>query len=403
MTQGFFIWLLTLVLAQIVIVILWPKNLKKIRFCGIILFLYHSLLALIYYLYAMVNASDSKGYYSKVVFNYRGPAWSDFYGTSTTFIEFVGYPFIKFAGFSYESMMVLFSFFGFLGFFFFCIFFKERIKVEPKLFGLSFLLLIFFLPNLHFWSASYGKGSLIFAGFGLFFYALNNPPNRIFALLTGGYIVYMVRPHVLFVLLIAVVLGYVFSSRGVGAFVRLVVLGVSVTILVFIYDDIVQLTGLEDESVFSDNFSERAERLSNATSGVDLTGYSLPEKLFTFWFRPLFFDANGILGFIISFENVFYLFTFLSLMRGSAFSFLLKADAITKTCLFAFLGVSLALSQISSNLGLAMRQKSQVMILMMFVILKFFEQQEIINLKRVQWRKKLVLRNKEKGMTVLKG
>jgi hypothetical protein len=70
---------------------------------------YHVLLSFVYYLYSLFNASDSRYYYRKVVEDFRGPEWMDFYGTSTTFIEFIAYPFIRYLGFSYEAMMVLFT------------------------------------------------------------------------------------------------------------------------------------------------------------------------------------------------------------------------------------------------------------------------------------------------------
>src|SRR5690349_16408476 len=74
------------------------------------LFFYHTLLAFAYYVYVQFNPSDSVYYYQKILNDYRGENWRDFYGTSTTFIEFVGYPFVKYLGFSYEAMMALFSF-----------------------------------------------------------------------------------------------------------------------------------------------------------------------------------------------------------------------------------------------------------------------------------------------------
>lgn len=402
MIQGIAVWAFTLLLAVLLVNIIWPSSVRKDKIWGYVLFLYHSLLAVAYYLYALFNPSDSKGYYKKILVDYRGAEWSDFYGTSTTFIEFIGYPFIKYLGFTYESMMVVFSFFGFVGFLFFFLFFKERTMGRVHFLGFNLLILIFFLPNLHFWSSSFGKGALIFGGFGLFFYALNNPLRRVGALLIGGYFIYMVRPHILFVLLIAIVLGYVFSTKSVGVLTRVVILCVAAGILFYIFDDIVALTGLDDESIFDDTLSVRANRLSRATSGIDLSNYSLPEKILTFWFRPLFFDAPGILGFIISFENFFYVLVFLNLLRPKALSFILKSDAITKTCLLSFLGVSVALAQISGNLGLAMRQKSQVMILMMFVILKFLDHENQIRLKLWQWRKRLDKRNKRRGTDVMK-
>src|SRR5687768_7102852 len=76
------------------------------------LFFFHLLLAVVYYLYALFNPSDSWAYFSRVNLDFRGEGWAAYYGTSTTFIEFIGYPFIKFFGFSYEATMALFAFFG---------------------------------------------------------------------------------------------------------------------------------------------------------------------------------------------------------------------------------------------------------------------------------------------------
>ena len=154
------------------------------------------------------------------------------------------------------------------------------------------------------------------------------------------------------------------------------------------------ITGLDDESFFDSDISGRATRLTNATSGIDITNYSIPEKMFAFWFRPLFFDAPGVLGLIVSFENLFYLMAFAYLLQPKAIAYVLKGEAIVKTCLLTFLGVSFALAQISGNLGLAMRQKSQVMILMMFVILKFLDEQKLLQLRNVIARKKMQTRLK---------
>jgi hypothetical protein len=342
-----------------------------------ILFLYHSLLAAAYYAYALFNPSDSKGYFRKVTEDYRGTDWLDYYGTGTTFIEFLGFPLVKFLGFTYESTMVTFSFFGFLGVLFFYQFFLENIRFRHRFLSVDFLLLIFFLPNLHFWTSSFGKGSMIFFGLGMFMYGILKPGDRIWAILLGGSLTFMIRPHVFYVVLIATTLGFTFSTRGVPFVYRTAILAISVFLLYYVYEDIIKLTGLDDESIFDATISHRAGDLSKATSGIDIMNYSIPEKLFAFWFRPLFFDAPGILGLIVSFENLIYLLIFLYGMRPSYFRYLLSADAVTKTSLFTFLGVSFALAQISGNLGLAMRQKSQVMILIFFVVMKFMDQQHL--------------------------
>ena len=110
MAQGIFIWLITLLVSYLIISQVCHRNNLLDKGFLVKLFFFHSLLALTYYLYALSNPSDSRAYYIKVLRNFRGESWADFYGTSTTFIEFVGYPFVKFLGFSYESMMSVFAF-----------------------------------------------------------------------------------------------------------------------------------------------------------------------------------------------------------------------------------------------------------------------------------------------------
>ncbi|MGE0772976.1 MAG: hypothetical protein AB7K37_14770 [Cyclobacteriaceae bacterium] len=387
MGQGILLWLLTLVGAYFLIDRLTVKFRFLERRFLVILFFYHSALAVVYYFYALSNPSDSIAYYKKVVINYRGPDWLSFYGTGTTFVEFVGYPLIKFMGLTYESVMVLFSFLGFVGFIYFLVLFKEWIKLKHRVFSIELLTLTFFLPNLHFWSSSFGKGSLIFFGLGLFFFAIGKPAERIISLLLGAYVVYMIRPHIFFVVLVAIVIGYIFSTKGISAVYRLVTLIFAGIVLFYIYDDILKFTGLEDDSIFDPDFSERAIKLTRATSGIDIANYNLAEKLFAFWFRPLFFDAFGVLAYVVSVENLLYLLIFAYLLQPKAVRYLFRANSITKACYLTFFGASVALAQISGNLGLAMRQKSQVMILMLFVILKFLDEQKIGEL-RAQMRRK---------------
>src|SRR5688572_6492072 len=171
------------------------------------LFFYHVLISFAYYGYVLFNGSDSLAYYQKVVLDFRGDSWISFYGTSTRFIEFIGYPFIKFLAFSYEAIMALFSFFGFLGFVYFYIFFKEHVRFKHTFLKIDLLTLIFFLPNLHFWSSSFGKGSLIFLGLGLYFFGLGKISRRWVALIIGGIIIYHVRPHIMLVILVSSCIG----------------------------------------------------------------------------------------------------------------------------------------------------------------------------------------------------
>lgn len=344
------------------------------------LLFYHILMTVTYFVYAQFNPSDSRTYYRRVADNFRGDSWDAFYGTSTTFVEFVAYPFIKFGNFSYEAMMVLFSFFGFIGFVYFYIFFRENIRYKHTFLGFDLLTIIFFLPNLHFWSASLGKGSLIFLGLSLYFFGISRVSKRMVAVVFGGLIVYHVRPHIMFVVLISTLLGFIFSARQIGLFWRLTfIIGCGVA-LFLVYRDVLTLVGIDEEGFLTEglNLAHRASELSKATSGIDISQYNLPTQVFTFLYRPLFFDAPGTLGYIVSFENVFYLTITLKLLGGfRGVYFLFSSNFLVKSAFLSFVTISIALAQIAGNLGLAMRQKSQVMILFLFVILSFMDSQKV--------------------------
>lgn len=405
MLGGILILLITGVLSFVLI-----SNLKgKFTFIDAsqlrMLFFYHMLLFLAYYGYTIFNSSDSQFYYQKVLMDFRGETWFDFYGTSTKFIEFVGYPFIRFFGFSYEAIMALFSWFGFLGFIYFYIFFKENIRFKHTLFGYDMITLFFFLPNLHFWSSSFGKGSIIFLGLGLFFFGISKVKSRLFAIALGGFIIYHVRPHIMLVVLLSSAIGFVFSSKGVTLTWRILFVAVALVAFFYIYRDVLSMVGINEETVITEglDMSHRALELSKAGSGIDITSYSLPLQLFTFLYRPLFIDAPGALGIFVSFENVFYiLITFQLLRSWKGFTYLLRANFLAKSAFFSFLTVSIALAQVSGNLGIAIRQKSQVMLLLLFVIISFLDEQKLNEWKVNQARKKRMERAKKALATVVK-
>lgn len=338
-----------------------------------LLFFYHLLFFVIYYLYAQSTTSDSFEYYRKVEEFYRGDTWLDFYGIGTIFIEFVAFPFIHYLNFSYEAMMLLFSYLGYLGFFYFYLFIAETTVFKHKIWGIDFILLLLFLPNMHFWSVSFGKGSIILCGIGLFCYGISNFRQRWLMLIIGALIIYQVRVHILLLLVVALFIGSIFSSKGISTVQKIGIVALSLLLLSPLLNSFLEYTGIQeaDTEAFEAFAEKRGSGLTGATSGVEINNYNQFEKLFAFLFRPLFFDAPGALGLIVSFENLLYLFLFIKLFSIRFVRFLISSHWVIKFSLIAFLGISVALAQVSGNLGLAIRQKSQIMFLFFFVLLAY--------------------------------
>lgn len=338
------------------------------------LFWYHMFFALVYYIYVQSSASDSFAYYERTKLTYE--SWLSAYNTGTPFIDFVAYPFVHVLGFSYEMMMVLFAYFGYWGFVCFYIVYRENLVYSHYLWGLSLVTLIMFLPNMHYWTASLGKGSIIFFGLGLSIYGLSKLNSRLLALILGLAIVYHVRPHVFFLMSFGIVVGFITGRQRVPAYLKIMVLVFSAGALLVLYDEVLAFASLDKDQLLSSfqQLSEhRAAELAKSGSGMDISNYPLVFKLFTFWFRPLFVDSPGPIGIIVSFENLFYLFLVVKLISRKFITFILKSSALVKINAVIFFSISFALAGTLSNLGIIIRQKSMVMYFLLFIILCFMD------------------------------
>ena len=355
------------------------------------LFWYHMFFAGVYYTYAAFNPSDSAGYFRRPQSDYDD--WLSIYQTGTKFLDFINYPIINYLHFSYEMMMVLYAWLGFWGFVYFYIFFKENLTFKHKWQGYDLLTLIFFLPNMHFWTASLGKGSIMFFGLGMAIYGLSRMNIRRTALVMGLLIVYQIRPHVFLFMAVAIIVGLFTGRQKVPFYQKFLVLAGSSLALILMFDQIMAFAGLDSDNLvesFDQFASHRSGELAKAGSGINISNYPLVFKLFTFWYRPLFVDAPNPIGLIVSMENLLYLILTAKLFKGGFFKFLRKGPALVKTCAVIFLATSFALSGTLSNLGIIIRQKSMIMYFFLFVILAFldFKKARLVQRRKLAAEKK---------------
>jgi hypothetical protein len=327
------------------------------------LYWFHCLFTIVYYVFQLNSRSDSQEYFLRPQYNY--PDWLSAYDTGTPFIDFVSYPFINYLGFSFEMMYVLFAWMGFWGFVFFYVYIKENLKYKHKLWNIDLIAILIFLPNMHFWTASLGKGSIIFLGLGMAMYGLSQLKTRKVYLLLGLLIVYHVRPHVFLFMAVGIVVGMFTGRQKVPLWQKLFVFGASVGAMVLLYDKIMAFSKIDGDNVlqsFNQFSTSRSYELSkSAGSGIDISNYPLVLKLFTFWFRPLFIDSPGAMGLVVSVENLLCLYLAFQLCRKEFIKFFRKSSALVKTSAVTFLATSFALSNTLSNMGIITRQKSMIM------------------------------------------
>lgn len=375
-------FILLFILLLVVNKILTSNLLRKYPFLSLKLlnnlFLYHVFFFGVYYATTIFSLSDSREYYKSAC--EIDSNWDIISYTGTRFIDNFAAPFV-YLGFSYETMMLLFSWFGYIGFIYAYLFFRENISVDVKIFKKYDLLqLLLFFPNMHFWTASLGKGSLIFMGLMLFAFSLKKPRQRIFLLLIGGYFIYMIRPPVMLFILSGVMVGILTGREKLGLGSRVAIIFASVGFLYLANSTILGVAKIEnsDNAVeeFQDYSVAQTDRLEKSNSGVDMQSYPLPMKLFTFWFRPLFVDSPSVLGLFSSAENLIYLLLFFKICNKRFIVFIRKSPYMVKVSAITFLLSSFAMTFVMSNLGIIMRQKTMVMYFGFFVIYYFLAQEK---------------------------
>lgn len=325
---------------------------------NVLLFCYHFLFILMaYYTRVKRGMSDAHLYWGKK-FDILHNSWLDFANYGTDFMLFLNYPFVKMG----VPFLVGFLIYGIIGFFGIL---KWKQWTE-LVFGDSFLLkgynvlpLIFFLPNLHVWTASLGKESLVFWGIATVFYAFTVQKYMTWQFFIGAFFIIVIRPHVALMLFSALALVLLFDkNKSLKNRVYFGFLAVVIT-LFFAYLAF-QLSKIRYWNWARIQKYNHHSLISFKTSGsyVPMEDYNLGYKLFSFNFRPLFFDAHSFWQIMASAENGFMLcIVLLVLFYGVKFY---SKISFPNWLLFAFAFAvisSLLYVQRYANLGIFMRTK----------------------------------------------
>ena len=238
---------------------------------------------------------------------------------------------------------------------------------------------------MHFWTASLGKGAYIFAGLAFLTYGLSWPGKRIFHMVLGAFICYMIRPHILFAVLIGMGVGFILGREKVPAYQKYLAVLAGIGLSIYVYEDLLVFLGFDPNNVvasFEEETALNAQRLQAAGSAVDMTSYSLPMKLFTFWFRPLFVDSPNAIGLVVSAENALYIYMFSRILKKDFIKYIRIAPAMVKMAGVVFISISISMTFVMSNLGIIIRQKSQIMYFMLFVIVAFMDWEKTNRIKK---------------------
>ncbi|MEC4005496.1 hypothetical protein OX283_012570 [Flavobacterium sp. SUN052] len=312
--------------------------------------------------YCFFGNGDSVGYWNQAkLMSYKDFLYSINEYQGTYFMYALNYYPSNVLGMSYFTGTMIYSLIGFIGLAYFYIIAVELVKNNPKFKEYYMFPLLFFLPNLHFWSCAVGKDSLLFFCIALFVYGLIMPFKRMPMIVLGLTLSYFIRPHITLFLLMSFGMAY-FLGRKISLFRRVAFFGVLIGLAIAILPIVLKYAKIEEASI--DSFNEFSDHkvavlsTSNSTSAVDISSYPFPLKVLTFLYRPFFFDINGIPSVIASFENLLLLLLSIKVFKNRPIKAFKKAPFIIQGMMYFLIIGTLAFSQSLGNLGIMLRMRN---------------------------------------------
>ena len=320
---------------------------------------------------------DSYGYYDRAIglvhtwrsFNVPegtgGSAGTRFVDVFTSFLFLPSIPAFLFA-------FLMFAILAFIGTILFYLAFR-RWFTDPKLL-LLYAVFVFFMPSLLFWPSSIGKDAIMVFGLGIAAYGgarvLEGSYLKGAAIATPGLLLAAgVRPHVAALIVAAVVFALFLARQQIGNsgwFVRLIALGIAVTILTFVALTAAENLKVDTTSEGLDLFLEETERRTtqggSAVTGSPVrTPLDLPEATLRVLFRPLPHEAGNPAALVSSAESVLLMILVISrlpkiarnIVRIRFHPYLLFVTLYTVGFVIAFSAIF--------NLGILARQRVQVL------------------------------------------
>ena len=342
--------------------------------------------------YCFFIQGDAIGYW-RVPKAYTMETFKDglFNGEGTMFMYAFNYLFSNLLNMSYLSNTLLFSLFGFMGLTFFYLVAVQTIPYNKIISGYVLFPLIFFLPNLHFWSSGVGKDTTLFLCIGMFTYGIMKPFQRIPLLVIAVLLSMAIRPHITLFLMVGFGLAYVFGGK-VSPAQRIIFSAAMIAVGLAILPSVMEFAKIEEASAegFDKFAAGKAAVLSRSSAGsaIDISSYPFPLKVLTFWFRPALFDVRNLNGLIAALENLLLLLVFIKAMRTSPIRAFKAAPFVIKGLVIFLVVGTLAFSQSMGNMGIMIRMRNMFLPGMIIYLMWIFSyEQQLLRNRRTTLKK----------------
>lgn len=336
-----------------------------------LLYLYHVIFTVAYYLIFLTGSADAHYYYRVGTFFATSNLSQEVLKPGAKFIVFIISNIYSIVPLSKFSFFYLFGQFGFFGLLFLYLSIKPLVNTANH----RWAMLVCFIPGLNFWSSALGKDSLIFLPICYCLYLFSNNKISILRIGLSILLIFLVRPYIAFILMTAICLASLFANNSLSFGSRSFIFIAAVISGIYIMPVVGQQIGVSEFTIENiiETVNKRAGYNQRGTTSINIKEYGLFLKLFTYMFRPLFFDASGLMGLAASLDNIIYLIAFSLLIRLDLFRFVISSQSfpVYLAIIFSF-GALLILASTTANLGIAIRQKTMFFPFILYVVFNFY-------------------------------
>ncbi|ROI12945.1 hypothetical protein [Epilithonimonas hominis] len=354
--------------------------------------LFHFLLGIAYFFTTNNGGGDAWGHWRVAkLMSYDQFVLGLSAGEGTEFMRSFNYIPANLLGMSFLSNTMFYSMLGSFGITYFFLIAARSVPYNVIIKGYVLFPLIFFLPNLHFWSSGVGKDTVLFLCIGMFVYALMDPFKRIPLIVIAVLLSMAIRPHITLFLMVGFGLAYVFGGK-VSPAQRFIFSAAMIAVGLAILPSVMEFAKIEEASAegFDKFATGKAAVLSRSSAGsaIDISSYPFPLKVLTFWFRPALFDVKNINGLIAALENLLLLIVFIKAMRTSPIRAFKAAPFVIKGLVIFLVVGTLAFSQSMGNMGIMIRMRNMFLPGMIIYLMWIFSyEQQLLRNRRTTLKK----------------
>ncbi|MDD2985964.1 hypothetical protein [Flavobacterium sp.] len=234
-------------------------------------------------------------------------SWFSFFYYGSDLLVFFNYPFIK-LGVPFWWGFLLYGILGYFAILKFVEWISLLFGTRFQVGSFNILLLLFFWPNLHYWTAVLGKEPLVFWSLVVLFLGITKQQFRNFSFWIAVLVLFAIRPHVGLLLLVAGTTAYLITGKeSLFSKAKKAFLLIPIGLLLFYM--VLQLSKIRYFNWDRILRFNRGSLVSFDDSGsyVPMETYTVFYRVVSFFFRPFLWEAYDFKTLLVGVDNLIYL------------------------------------------------------------------------------------------------